>query len=197
MPKPYHHGDLYSSLINEADNILREEGIEALSIRRLAQQIGVSRTALYHHFKDKNDLLCALAESGFRQQREALETIIEKGTSRTTFEEYVKSYIAFATTNQHLYDLMYGQLIWQNQLQTDSLKSTSKSTFKRWISWVGELQNAKILDQGNSALRVGQACWASLHGFARLVIDGIYINQSEIEGMTTQISNMLQSHDRQ
>ncbi|TDO99369.1 TetR/AcrR family transcriptional regulator [Marinomonas balearica] len=193
MPKPYHHGDLYSTLLLEAKKILKNEGVSELSIRKLAAQVGVSRTALYHHFKDKNSLLCALAESGFATQKNALQTIMKKEKSREAFEEYVQSYISFAANNHHLYDLMYGQLIWRNQLQTDSLKSASRTTFKLWIKWVEELQMEGILDKENSPLRVGQACWASLHGFARLVLDGIYVNQSEIKEMTQQISKMLQS----
>ena len=49
-------------------------GIEALSLRKLAEQVGVSRTATYHHFKDKHDLLCAVAAEGFS----ALEKNIEQ-----------------------------------------------------------------------------------------------------------------------
>ncbi|MCW8832865.1 MAG: TetR/AcrR family transcriptional regulator, partial [Colwellia sp.] len=61
----YHHGDLHSSLLETATAMITEQGIDALSLRKLAERIGVSRTAAYHHFKDKNDLLSAIAAQAF------------------------------------------------------------------------------------------------------------------------------------
>ena len=51
--KKYHHGDLRTSLIETATQMLAESNIENLSLRKLAERIGVSRTAAYHHFDDK------------------------------------------------------------------------------------------------------------------------------------------------
>ena len=51
----YHHGDLYSSLLTTATSMILAGGVEALSLRKLAIRIGVSRTAAYHHIKDKNE----------------------------------------------------------------------------------------------------------------------------------------------
>ncbi|HAD65476.1 MAG TPA: TetR family transcriptional regulator, partial [Alcanivorax sp.] len=54
QPGRYHHGDLHAALLREAAVLLREQGVEGLSLRRLAERAGVSRTAPYHHFTDKN-----------------------------------------------------------------------------------------------------------------------------------------------
>ena len=62
----YHHGDLQQRLLDEATLMIEESGIEGLSLRKLALRAGVSRTAPYHHFKDKNELLCAIAENGYK-----------------------------------------------------------------------------------------------------------------------------------
>ena len=64
--KAYHHGDLRKALLDEAARLLREEGEAGLSMRKLAGHAGVSRTAAYQNFKDKQELLCAIAEEGFR-----------------------------------------------------------------------------------------------------------------------------------
>jgi len=71
----YHHGDLTKSLLEAAAAIIKEQGVESLSMRKLADKVGVSRTAPYHHFKDKNALLCALAERGFNQQEKMLAAL--------------------------------------------------------------------------------------------------------------------------
>jgi AcrR family transcriptional regulator len=95
---PYHHGDLREALLQGADDLLRERGIEGLSLRKLAEQVGVSRTAPYHHFRDKHDLLCALAARGFAH----LETLIEEaqldrhGDLESGLRAFVRAYLSFA-----------------------------------------------------------------------------------------------------
>ena len=59
--KPYHHGDLKAALLSCAVKIIREESDDALTMRRLAAAAGVSRTAPYHHFSNKQGLLSAIA----------------------------------------------------------------------------------------------------------------------------------------
>ena len=64
--KAYHHGDLRQVLLDQAAALLRDEGETGLSMRALAGRAGVSRTAPYHHFRDKRELLCAIAEEEYR-----------------------------------------------------------------------------------------------------------------------------------
>ena len=61
----YHHGDLRQALIDTATKMVEKDGVSSLSLRKLAEQVNVSRTAAYHHFTDKHDLLCAIAAKGF------------------------------------------------------------------------------------------------------------------------------------
>ena len=71
----YHHVNLRQSLLLAAKELIAEHGIEALSLRKLADKVGVSRTAAYHYFIDKNDLLCALAANGFRRWQTSLDKL--------------------------------------------------------------------------------------------------------------------------
>ena len=63
--RPYHHGDLRRALIDAARRLLETEGPTALSLRAVAREAGVSPAAPYHHFKDKSDLLEAVAHEGW------------------------------------------------------------------------------------------------------------------------------------
>ncbi|WP_156508836.1 TetR/AcrR family transcriptional regulator, partial [Oleiphilus sp. HI0132] len=72
----YHHGDLRNKLISISLEMLQENGMPGLSLRKLAERAGVSRSAPYHHFKDKNDLLAAVAEQGFEVLTEQLSSAI-------------------------------------------------------------------------------------------------------------------------
>ncbi len=61
----YHHGDLRSALIKAAAAEIERGGYENLSLRELAQSLGVSRAAPYRHFADRRALLAAVASDGF------------------------------------------------------------------------------------------------------------------------------------
>lgn len=66
-PRPYHHGDLRQALIEAALAFIAREGVEALSIRAIAKQAGVSPGAPFRHFADRTALLTAVAEEATRR----------------------------------------------------------------------------------------------------------------------------------
>jgi AcrR family transcriptional regulator len=57
----YHHGDLKNALIQAGMEILAEEGLGSLSLRKVAKQAGVSHAAPYAHFNDKQALIAAIS----------------------------------------------------------------------------------------------------------------------------------------
>ena len=63
--RPYHHGNLRTAVLTQAELTVRERGVEALSLRELAREVGVSHGAPRRHFADRQALLDALAEAGF------------------------------------------------------------------------------------------------------------------------------------
>src|SRR3954469_24156481 len=62
----YQHGDLRRALIQAGLKLLAEGGVAALSLRAAAQLAGVSHAAPYRHFRDKDALVAAIAEEGFK-----------------------------------------------------------------------------------------------------------------------------------
>jgi AcrR family transcriptional regulator len=68
----YHHGDLRRALVEEALRTIQTDGVEELTLRAVGETLGVSRTALYRHFSDKQALLAAVGGEGFRMLRLAL-----------------------------------------------------------------------------------------------------------------------------
>lgn len=181
----YHHGDLCGSLVQAASVLIQEHGVEALSMRKLADAVGVSRTAPYHHFKDKNALLCAIAEEGFRLQSEIIDSMCDDLDTDVTeqFEVFVQSYIRFAIEHPAHYDLMYGGRIWKQKQATESLEQAAHDSFKRWLKRIDNLQQQGLLNNQESATRLAQVAWATLHGICRLANDGVYVDQDNIMGM--------------
>src|SRR5262245_18784471 len=71
-PSQYHHGDLRRALVEQALRTIQSEGVRGLTLRGVGETLGVSRTALYRHFKDKRALLAEVAREGFRTFRQEL-----------------------------------------------------------------------------------------------------------------------------
>lgn len=183
--KQYHHGDLRSSLITTATLMLKESGIESLSLRKLAERVGVSRTAAYHHFKDKNDLLSAIAAQGFTQwQQQAEKTFNDEALSiKDMYQEFVHNYVQFAHQNPAIYQLMFGNTLWKNDNSSSELKNIAYPSFQYQVNIVKTLQEKGLMSTSQSALRLAQVTWATLHGLAQLVIDGVYADANHLDEM--------------
>lgn len=181
----YHHGDLRSSLVETGAEMIKEAGIEGLSLRKLAERIGVSRTATYHHFNNKNDLLCAIAALGFIQWQNISNAIFaDKAISgEEKFRRFVYQYIQFATDNPSLYELMFGKTIWKNNNSDQALRDIAYPSFNYQLEMTKTWQEQGLLIKDENSLRLAQVTWGTLHGIVRLLIDGIYLDTSHIDEM--------------
>lgn len=186
----YHHGDLRSALITAAAELMQSEGVDGLSLRKLAERAGVSRSAPYHHFKDKNALLCALAESGF-EQLETMMDGIDFSTPETGLRQFVRRYMKFATEQPERYELMFGRGIWQNGGATDSLAEVAYKSFRDYAQRVEQMLSGQSLPAGTEPLRLAQASWATLHGLSKLLNDGIYVNPEDMEAVSDQAVTLM------
>ena len=109
-PKPYHHGDLRRALVDAARRLLEADGPSALSLRAVAREAGVSPAAPYHHFKDKGELLEAVAEQGWDALNETLANARQNSASlRDRMAGIGVAYVCFARDNPALYRVMYDQ----------------------------------------------------------------------------------------
>ena len=192
--KAYHHGDLKSVLLDETARILREEGEDALSLRRLAANIGVSRTAPYHHFRDKQSLLCAVAEEGFSRFNLNMKTALEKARGKggqQAMRAYVKAYVNFAMMNSEYYDLMYGGKVWRSDSLTKSLVTSARGTLRGNVERLQALQSRGLVAQDLDILRFAQVSWGTHHGISRLLIDGIYTDSASVNRICETAADML------
>lgn len=190
----YHHGDLHSVLIETAAAIIRNEGESALSMRRLAAETGVSRTAPYHHFKDKHELLCAIAEEGFHRFDAHMESLGDNALLEDYLRHYVRFYVDFATQQSEYYDLMFGSQLWKSEHVTDSLRASSHATFRKFVDRVTANCEDMDLPDAVAPLRFAQVSWSTLHGLSRLVIDGIYVDHNATDAICEAIVALQARH---
>ncbi|MGJ8668870.1 MAG: TetR/AcrR family transcriptional regulator [Oceanococcus sp.] len=187
--KNYHHGNLRDTLLTEAHALMAQDGVEGLSLRKLAERAGVSRTAPYHHFKDKHALLCALAVEGFRQLDALLQTLPEHADLPAALAGFVRDYLRFAREQPQRYELMFGRRLWKLATPTDELKQVAYATFRAYAQGIAQ-QNPQLSAQ--RALRLAQASWATLHGLCHLMIDGIYIDPADMEEVSDLAVDLMQ-----
>jgi AcrR family transcriptional regulator len=168
----YHHGDLKKSLIDAANCILQREGADALSLRAIAAEAGVSHTAPYSHFKNKKQLIEAVSEMGYELLGDALAV----SNPATDFEdlalEYGVSYLKFALANPELYRLMLGQVETRGLKEPATLDLQRESiTLKRPFLL---LNNAfsKGVKNPEAAKHQALGAWALVHGLSALLIEG-------------------------
>jgi AcrR family transcriptional regulator len=110
MPS-FHHGNLRAELLDRAEVVLRDRGVEQLSLRELARDAGVSHGAPRSHFIDRNALLNALAERGFDRLTEAIDTAAGsvstgRGDAAALLRSACRAYLDFATDNPALLNLI-------------------------------------------------------------------------------------------
>ncbi len=97
----YHHGNLKQALLDRAAEVIADQGIEALSLRALARDVGVSHAAPARHFRDKKALLSALATEGYLRFSAYVSDAAEKAGSDpvTRYNAMGRSVIRFALTH--------------------------------------------------------------------------------------------------
>ena len=102
----YHHGDLRAALIKAAAAEIERGGYENLSLRELAQSLGVSRAAPYRHFADRRALLAAVAADGF-DRLTAIHRNARGRTPQARLAAAGRGYLAFAAARPQMFRLMF------------------------------------------------------------------------------------------
>lgn len=90
-------------IVEVALELLEEEGPDGLSMRRLAERVGIRAPSIYKHLPDKRALEAAIISVGFELQAEAFEAALE---TEDQLAEIASVYRRFATAHPHLYRLM-------------------------------------------------------------------------------------------
>ncbi|MBC2652931.1 TetR/AcrR family transcriptional regulator [Novosphingobium flavum] len=105
--RPSHREDLRQELLDAARAFIVREGYENLSIRRLAEEIGVSSAAPYNHFPDRRALLIAVATDGYRLMFEESLQAMTSNDPRHSLRALLLDFLRFAKQNRRLFSLMY------------------------------------------------------------------------------------------
>lgn len=189
--RSYHHGDLRGELLARAEETLRESGVDGLSLRQLARDIGVSHGAPSRHFRDKQALLDAIALAGFERFGALFTDVPLEGSFPQRLESVVRIYVRFATENSALLELMFARK--HSPTAGSALPAAAEQAFLIPAALVAEAQaNGEVV--AGDPLRIGVAAFATMQGIATFVSSGFMTAEmaEELLGdITTQILNGL------
>jgi AcrR family transcriptional regulator len=191
----YHHGDLREALIEAGMAAVAAQGFDHLSLRAIAQEIGVSPSAAYHHFADKDALLrevglrvVAMLDDAVIDAAQAIEgTGAQAALARSAAAGM--AYIDFATTNVHLFRAAFSGLC-------SSTAPGDEGAGRQYLmGLLDDLVETGALAQGarNGA---EQVLWATVHGLAVLVIEG-QLDRADIPTYLATMQRMMRSDEAQ
>lgn len=167
----YERGGLRNALVEEGRRMFEENGASELSLRALARRLGVSEAAPSRHFKGKEELLAAIAISGFKQLAEQRKDIFARHLpALQKAREMMLSYVRYAQMHAGLFDLMTGPRLLQEFVRGD-VEATSNISYSYFSDSVFEL----ALENGWEKKQLhylSHAAWSMEHGVAALILGG-------------------------
>ena len=175
----YHHGDLPRAMVQEAVRTIQTRGISGLTLRDIGTALGVSRTALYRHFADKQALLMAVAAEGFRTLRFVLETAsADREPSTDALNRLGFAYVRFAVTHPSHYRVMFSGVVRDRVNQT--LTDPDAHAFEVLVVAIIAEQRAGRV-RGDDPHQLALYLWSVVHGVAMLVLDGLLPPALDVE----------------
>jgi AcrR family transcriptional regulator len=162
--------DFRERLCVAAEHLFAEHGPEAVTMRQLAAELGVSPMTPYRYFKDKDDILAAVRASGFDRFAKALEAGFHAETDPVARSEAVgRAYTRFALENPDAYRLMF-DLSQPNEADYPDLVAASRRARDMMVGQAAGLMQGGLVE-GDPEL-VAHMLWAALHGGLVLQLAG-------------------------
>jgi len=192
--RTYHHGNLRAALVEAAAGLLATSGPLGVTLRGAARRAGVSQTAPYRHFADKDALLAAVAEGGFRALAEATSGAdqAERSGPIRKLEAIAVAYVRFAVDSPSRYRLMFGPVV--RGRSHGELRAAAQAAWS-------VLNGAVVSCQRSGRMRTGEPAalsfvlWSLLHGLAALILDEqlppALRSKASVENLTAHATRVL------
>lgn len=166
--RPFHHGNLRAVLLDEAVGVLRESGVDGLSLRDLARRAGVSHGAPRSHFVDRQALLDALAEAGFERLTTAVRRALDGSGGRPErLHRVARAYVDFAVDDAALMELMFQA---KATTKPEAVHEAAGTLFATLDGALGSTAPESAADESRDLFKMLFA--ATMQGIAALVASG-------------------------
>lgn len=174
----YHHGDLRAACLRAARELLEEDGSAALSLRAVARRAGVSATAPYRHYADRDDLVSAVAAEGYRELAQHLAAAHPAPSTPDDLAAVAVVYVQFALEHPALFRAMFAEPC----DPTSKERVAATAVITEYVQSLVRDAFPGADDSGALATTV----WALVHGLAFLHLDG-KLDTSTPEAVAAQV----------
>ena len=163
--------DFRERLCEAAERLFAERGPDAVTMRQLAAELGVSPMTPYRYFHDKDDILATIRTNGFNRFAEALETARDSAVGASAKGKAVgEAYVTFALEHPHSYKLMF-DLNQPNVEKYPELVTAGRRAHETMTGYVNDAFSEGIMS--GDAEEIGLMFWASVHGAVVLELAGM------------------------
>lgn len=192
----YHHGNLRNALILKALEVLNDKGVAGLSLREIAREIGVGHNAPYRHFKNKTELLEALASVGFRKLKARnvrLELEFANDAEMQLFESGMHL-LVMATEQPRLFNLMFGGHIELNNCG-EELHKEAEESMQSLVKIIINGQQQGVFVKGD-VLKQAVGAMSMVQGLAMMVsssglLEHVGQEKDQLRGLAVQVFDVL------
>jgi AcrR family transcriptional regulator len=160
-----------AEILEAAKQLFVEHGYDATTIRRIAGRVGISSTALYVYFPDKNAILAEICDATFESLIEELDEVQRKSSDPLhALQESLEGYIRFGLSHPNEYELVFVSRRTE-ELQRPKAGSEKRGmrAFQRFSECVAAAVQAGMT-QDDDTQRLTQQLWAAIHGLVALLL---------------------------
>lgn len=164
--------DTRARLLEHARAVYLEDGAANFSLREVARRVGISAAAVYRHFDDKEALLVAVCEEGFRTFSTYLLRALRESTPLGRLRAAGDSYLRFALENPHDYRFIFMSPVKELGFEGSAPPRDTESTFQFLVDRVRDCIDAGIFAADGEPAELAMTIWAHVHGLASLRLSG-------------------------
>lgn len=164
--RAYHHGDLKTAMIRAALELVRRKGPRGFTLNEASRSAGVSVSAPYNHFKDKDALLVEIVLLGNRTLETELRAAAgTTGTARERLLAVSVAYVSFAQRHPDLFAVMFQSGI--DKTPYLEVHASAAKAFEVAVQLAAEIEPSSA-----HAEQLALAVWTMAHGLATLRMEG-------------------------
>ena len=163
--------DFRERLCDAAEKLFAEKGPDAVTMRQLASELGVSPMTPYRYFTDKEDILAAVRTNGFNRFAGSLESALAntQGSAKAKSSAVGEAYLNFAFEHPQTYKLMFDLNQPHEQDYPELVAAASRANAMR-SAYIKGLVEAGVME--GDPEEIGRMYWAATHGAVTLELAG-------------------------
>lgn len=173
--------ELKQMILSSSREILERDGINGLSARAIAKQIGYSPGTLYNVFKNLDDLILTIERALLQEGLAALRAVPRCNSPSDQLRALAECYISFALKNRRLWNTVFQHTPKETDSDVQAVKATLQDMRNEFATAVASLTSAGGLPD---AQRLASSVWFCLHGLSAIAVSEKEIDLSPADAVS-------------